>query len=58
MWYLNDNKDKTETKTEIEKMKEHLAEVKQALEIDDWLDGCQTIKDFISSLEWNNETAE
>lgn len=58
MWYLNNNKDKTETKTEIEKVKEHLAEVKQALEIDDWLEGCQTIKDFISSLEWNNETAE
>jgi flagellin-like hook-associated protein FlgL len=51
MWYLNDDKDRDEIKTEIEKTKEHLAEIKQTLEIDDWLNGCQTIKDFISSLE-------
>lgn len=58
LWYLNDNKDRAETKLEIEEMKKHLAEVKQALEIDWWLNGSDTIKNFISSLEWNNETAE
>ena len=58
MWYLNDNKNNSETKIEIEKMKWHLQEIKQALEIDDWLSGCNDIRDFISSLEWNNETAE
>lgn len=57
MWHLADNRTTTEIKTEIEKMKEHLADVKQALEIDGWLDGCSTIKDFISSLE-TNETGE
>lgn len=58
MWYLDDNKDREETKLEIEKAKEHLEEIKQALEIDDWLNGCGEIKNFISSLEWKNETAE
>lgn len=55
VWYLYDNKDKKE---EIKEMVEHLWEVKHDLNIDDWLDGCSWIKDFISSLEWNNETAE
>ena len=58
MWYLNDNQDKDEVKTEIEKAKEHLADIYQALKIDNWLENCQTIRDFISSLEWDNETAE
>ena len=58
MWHLHDSKEETETKTEIEKAKGHLKEIKQALEIDDWLNSCGTIRDFISSLEWQNETAE
>jgi len=58
VWYLNDNKDRTDVKTEIEKMKWYLEQVKRDLNLDDWLEWCHTIKDFISSLEWNNETAE
>lgn len=54
VWYLYDHKDAIG----ISKMQEHLWEVKQALEIDGWLDGCSGVKEFISSLEWNNETAE
>lgn len=58
VWYLNDNKSRTEVKTEIEKMKWHLEQVKRDLNLDDWLAWCHTIEDFISSLEWQNETAE
>ena len=58
VWYLYDNRNDNNTKTKIEEMKKHLVDVKQTLEIDNWLEGCPDIRDFISELEWDNETAE
>lgn len=58
LWYLNDNKDKDSVKNEIELMKQHLEDVKKDLELDNWLQGCSTISNFISSLEKKDETAE
>lgn len=58
IWYLYENENKPIVKEEIEKMKWHLQEVKEALEIDNYLENNSEIKDFISSLEWDNEASK
>ena len=57
IWYASDNRSRDEVKTEIKEMVKHIKDVKHDLDIDEWLAGCETIRDFISSLE-TNETAE
>lgn len=51
----NDSSD--EIKQAIQWIKENIADIKANLTIDDWLENSST-KDFISSLEANNETSE
>lgn len=58
IWYIYDHRDETETKKEIEEMKKHLWDIKQDLQVDEWLAEGSDMSRFISSLEWNNETAE
>lgn len=58
VWWLYDNKYSSEWEKAIAEMKQHLEDVKHDLNIDDWLDGCSGIKDFISSLENGNETSK
>lgn len=58
IWYAYEHKQNEEIKTEIEWMKKCLWDVKSDLEVDEYLEGCNDIKDFISSLEANNETSE
>lgn len=59
IWWVyerrNDGND--EIKQTIEWIKEHITEIKADLNIDDWLEN-SSVKDFISSLEANNETSE
>jgi hypothetical protein len=57
IWWLKDYRDTNPD--EIEKLKEHLEEVKADLNIDDWLESNWSIKEFLSSLETQtDETSE
>ena len=59
IWWVYErrNESNDEIKQAIEWIKEHITEIKADLNIDDWLENSST-KDFISSLEANNETSE
>lgn len=59
VWWVYErrNESNDEIKQAIEWMKEHIAEIKADLNINDWLENSST-KDFISSLEANNGTGE
>lgn len=59
IWWVYErrNESNDEIKQAIEWIKEHIAEIKADLNIDGWLENSST-KDFISSLEANNETSE
>jgi len=57
IWWLKDYRDTNPD--EVEKLKEHLEEVKADLNIDDWLESNWSIKEFLSSLETQtDETSE
>lgn len=59
IWWVYErrNESNDEIKQAIEWIKEHITEIKADLNIDGWLENSST-KDFISSLEANNETSE
>ena len=59
IWWVYErrNESNDEIKQAIEWMKENIADIKADLTIDGWLENSST-KDFISSLEANNETSE
>lgn len=59
IWWVYErrNESNDEIKQAIELMKENIADIKADLTIDGWLENSST-KDFISSLEANNETSE
>lgn len=59
IWWVYErrNESNDEIKQAIEWIKEHITEIKADLNIDNWLESSST-KDFISSLEANNETSE
>lgn len=59
IWWVYERRseDNDKIKQAIEWIKEHITEIKADLNIDDWLENSST-KDFISSLEANNETSE
>ena len=59
IWWVYErrNESNDEIKQAIEWIKEHITEIKADLNIDSWLENSST-KDFISSLEANNETSE
>lgn len=59
IWWVYErrNESNDEIKQAIEWIKEHITEIKADLTIDGWLENSST-KDFISSLEANNETSE
>lgn len=59
IWWVYErrNESNDEIKQAIEWIKEHITEIKADLDIDGWLENSST-KDFISSLEANNETSE
>ena len=51
-------RDDEDIKKHIQGMREHLQEIKEDLEIDNYIEDNASIKDFLSYLEWKNETAE
>ena len=59
IWWVYErrNESNDEIKQAIEWMKENITDIKADLTIDGWLENSST-KDFISSLEANNETSE
>ena len=59
IWWVYErrNESNDEIKQAIEWIKENIADIKADLTIDGWLENSST-KDFISSLEANNETSE
>ena len=59
IWWVYErrNDDNEEIKQTKQLIKEHITEIKADLNIDDWLEN-SSVKDFISSLEANNETSE
>ncbi len=59
IWWVYERRSENDDdiKQAIEWIKEHITEIKADLNIDDWLEN-SSVKDFISSLEANNETSE
>lgn len=59
IWWVYERRSESndDIKQAIEWIKEHITEIKADLNIDDWLEN-SSVKDFISSLEANNETSE
>lgn len=59
IWWVYERRSESgeNIKQAIEGIKEHITEIKADLNIDGWLENSST-KDFISSLEANNETSE
>lgn len=55
VWYLHDHRNEL-SEVVKQKFKENLQQIKTDLNIDNWLDECQDIRNFISTLEWD-ETA-
>ncbi|MBO7692666.1 MAG: hypothetical protein J6T10_08580 [Methanobrevibacter sp.] len=51
-------RDDENVKKHIQGMREHLQEIKEDLEIDNYIEDNASIKDFLSYLEEKNETAE
>lgn len=55
IWYAYERKDDAKWQ---EWIKENLEQIKADLNIDDWLDGSETIKEFLSTFENKNEASE
>lgn len=60
IWRVYDNRNNPDVITPdiIKNIKENLEWIKHDLNLDDWLDGCSSVREFLSSLEANNETSE